>query len=200
MLLQVLRNNPPNVLKQAEMAELIEQKENGEYVEFFRRRITLPDIERGGGVRYLQSRDARPKVPKEGIKYMGMRGSKTLFNGANVFVTRPVFLVESPIDVYSIEQAGFQSEANLGTGMKQENVEACRKQPILIAIPNIDPEKQGEMAVASWQEDLPHMKVQLLPEGFKDVGEAQEKLGTAGLRELLEIMLSKAGVKIERKR
>jgi DNA primase len=200
LLLQVLRNNPTNVLKLALDAELIEEKTNGEYWEFFRKRITLPDIERGGGVRYMQSRDSRPKVPEGGIKYMGLRGSKTLFNGANVFITRPIFLVESPMDVYSIEQAGFQAEANLGTGMKQENVEVCKKQPILIAIPNIDPEKQGELAVASWKEDLPQLIEKMLPEGFKDVGVAQERLGTAGLRELLEAMLRESGVKLERRR
>jgi DNA primase len=169
---------PPAMRRNAERAELFNKGR-----EYYFRRLIIPDRGRDGLVYYMTGRSLE-KDPK--IRYLGLRGGKSMWGLHRIRKEEKVFLVESPMDALSLWQCGFQAVAVWGTHFDTQWDSKLLEIPGLIILPQND--QAGEDTLAgprAWTDRLPHAKVQRIPKSFKDMNDILKEAGTEGLREII---------------
>jgi DNA primase len=170
---------PRSMRENAEKAQLF----NDTGREYFFKRLILPDRGRDGLVYYMTGRSLE-KDPQ--IRYLGLRGSKSLWGMNRIRKDERVFLVESPMDALSLWQCGYQAVAAQGTDFDPQWDARLLEIPGLVILPQND--RAGEDTLAgprSWTARLPHAVVRRIPKAYKDINEILMEGGNEGLQAVL---------------
>jgi DNA primase len=152
--------------------------------EYFFRRIIIPDRGRDGLIYYMTGRSLE-KEPK--IRYLGLRGGKTIWGIHRIRKDERVFLVESPMDALSLWQCGFQAIAVQGTDFDTQWDSQLMEIPALVILPQNDqPAEDTLTGPRSWTARLPHAIVRRIPKTYKDINDILMAGGTEGLKAVID--------------
>jgi len=171
---------PPAMKENAERAKLF----NDTGREYFFKRLIIPDRGRDGQVYYMTGRSLE-KEPK--IRYLGLRGGKSMWGIHRIRKDEKVYLVESPMDALSLWQCGLQAVAVQGTDFDTQWDSQLLEIPALVILPQNDqPAEDTITGPRSWTSRLPHAAVQRIPKSYKDINDILQACGTEGLQDIIE--------------
>jgi DNA primase len=210
LLSQTLSMYPPEMRDLAAAADLL--RDDGS--DYFRQRMIIPDRGRDGIVYYMTGRSLKKD---DKLRYLGLKGGKTIWGIHRVSKQDVVFMVESPMDAVSLWQCGYQAVAVQGTGFDSQWDAQLLSLPSLVIIPQNDkaamdslgvrmtwkddlPAKEGQGDEAGtrkpppgWAERLPHAHIRRIPATYKDVNDILKDAGEDELKRVVEGMLNGSG-------
>jgi hypothetical protein len=149
---------------------------------FGRAAVLFPVGDRAGALVAVQGRylaeDAQPKARSAGAAGRGV------FATAGAWETKPLLLVEAPIDALSLAACGFPALATLGCRLSDALPRACAFEEVLVAT---DADRAGDEAARQWQVALRSRSARVerlrpIEAWGKDWNEVLQRAGGAALR------------------
>jgi DNA primase catalytic core len=159
----------------------------------FRNRLVFPFM-RAGQCVYMTARALDPEAQPKWL-HLSLPDDERRPLYGDVSGSSPLILVESPADVLTLRQLGYQAAATLGPTLPEGTESALRKhRPLWVMY---DDDKAGRKGIHTVGKALgPQIRVAMLPEGL-DANAHLVEYGPQGAREIIQQTLERAPTFIE---
>ena len=189
--------------KDIEATELCAKGKNGEYYDFFRKRLMFPVMNISGKVMAFGGRKLEEDDNPQNPKYLNSRDSLIFKKRENLFAlnfakkeeSRTLILVEGYMDVISLHQRGIKTAiASLGTAFTEGQAKLIRKYSDKLIL-SYDSDGPGQNAISLADSILEKIGVegrvlQIDVQGIKDPDEYIIKYGSGRFKILMDNAIS----------